>query len=149
MKQQAYMLMILTICLLSCSTSRLTESSKLDKKAIQQSMAKALEWQEANPIFSKAPTDWTNGAYYTGVTRAHQATGDQVYLDALTEMANRNKWQPWERFFHADDLVICYAYLYLNSLDPGKADLGPTAQIIEDHLHKPHSWREGVEDGGR
>ena len=28
----------------------------------QQAMLKAMQWQEANPIFTKAPTDWTNGA---------------------------------------------------------------------------------------
>jgi rhamnogalacturonyl hydrolase YesR len=147
MKIQIYLPLILSMGLLSCKVTNKAITSKAGQKDIEVAMAKALTWQEAHPIFAKAPTDWTNGAYYTGVTRAHQATRQKAYLDALTSMASRNKWQPWERFYHADDLVICYSYLYLNSLDPDKADLKPTEQIIEDHLYKPHIWREGVEDG--
>jgi rhamnogalacturonyl hydrolase YesR len=147
MKFQIYTLLLIYLGLVSCKITDKATTAKVVKADIEEAMAKALAWQEANPIFSKAPTDWTNGAYYTGVTRAHQATGQKIYLDALTSMASRNAWQPWERFYHADDLVICYSYLYLNSLDPGKADLKPTEQIIKDHLYKPHSWREGVEDG--
>jgi hypothetical protein len=29
--------------------------------SIRQSMLRAMAWQEANPIYAKAPTDWTNG----------------------------------------------------------------------------------------
>ena len=147
MKIQRYTWLLLVTVLLSCNTAEKALSSKEGKAEIESAMAKALAWQEANPIFSKAPTDWTNGAYYVGVTRAHQATGQEIYLDALTDMATRNEWQPWERFFHADDLVICYSYLYLNSLNYEQANLQPTEAIIEDHLYKPHAWREGVEDG--
>ena len=114
------------------------------KQAIEQAMVKALQWQEANPIFAKAPTDWTNGAYYTGVTKAHQATQNKAFLDALNAMAARNKWQPFERFYHADDLAITYAYLYLNSLKQPGVNLTPTDTIIQQHLYKPHPWREGI-----
>jgi unsaturated rhamnogalacturonyl hydrolase len=48
----------------------------------------ALSWQEANPIFAKGPTDWTNGAFYIGVYKAHQATN---YLNVLSQMAVRNE----------------------------------------------------------
>lgn len=129
---------LLVIYMQSCQTKRTPD--------IKESMVMALKWQEANPIFSQDPTDWTNGAYYTGVTRAHQVTKDQVYLNALTQMGIRNGWKPWERFYHADDLVICYSYLYLNSLGVDGVDLQPTDSIIQDHLYKPHPWREGIED---
>ena len=46
-------------------------------------MIKALEWQEAHPIFAIAPTDWTDGAYYTGVARAHKATKDHDVYGCL------------------------------------------------------------------
>lgn len=142
MKSRTIFLALLALALLSCTTD-----SKMGKPEITQAMVKALQWQEANPIFAKAPTDWTNGAYYTGVVRAHQATQNKAFLDALTAMGIRNQWQPWERFYHADDLVICYSYLYVHSLNPGVVDLQPTDSIIQDHLYRPHPWREGVEDG--
>ncbi len=126
----------------SCKTTY-----KLNQSSIQDSMLKAMEWQEANPIQAKAPTDWTNGAYYIGVVRAHKATYNKKYQDALTNMAIRNNWQPWKRFYHADDMAICYSYIYLKSLGIKDVNLQPTDTIIYDHLNKPHEWKEGVKDG--
>ena len=108
-----------------------------------QAMLKAMQWQEANPIFAKAPTDWTNGAYYVGVVKAHEATKNMEYLGALKSMAIRNSWKPWERFYHADDMNICYSYLYLNALGETNVDLAPTSAIIKDHLYKPYAWKNG------
>ena len=109
----------------------------------QQAMIKAMQWQEANPIFTKAPTDWTNGAYYVGVVKAHEATKNMEYLEALKSMAIRNNWKPWERFYHADDMNICYSYLYLNTLGETNVNLAPTSAIIKDHLYKPYAWKNG------
>jgi len=126
------------VCLQSCQTNN-------DNKdwTDQEAMLMALTWQEANPIFAKAPTDWTNGAYYTGVYKAHQSTKNDVYLDALFQMAVRNEWKPWERYFHADDLAITSSYLYLKSLSVDGVDLRFTDSIIQQHLYKPSDWREG------
>jgi unsaturated rhamnogalacturonyl hydrolase len=108
-------------------------------------MIKAMQWQEINPIFARGPTDWTNGAYYTGVYRAHQATKNETFFKVLVQMAERNEWKPWERFYHADDLTICSSYLYLESIGLEEVNLQPTDTIIHQHLFKPHEWKEGVE----
>lgn len=127
--------------LISCKTTQ--PRNELHKEATQMAMMNAMIWQEANPIFAKSPTDWTNGAYYLGVVKAHQATKDKTYLNILNAMAVRNAWKPWERFFHADDMNICYSYLYLKSLGLD-ANLHPTETIVQDHLYKPHPWKDGV-----
>jgi rhamnogalacturonyl hydrolase YesR len=116
----------------------ITKSASTD-----QVMLKAMQWQEANPIFTKSPTDWTNGAYYVGVVKAHESTKNKEYLGALKSMAVRNNWKPWERFYHADDMNICYSYLYLNTLGETNVDLAPTSTIIKDHLYKPYAWKNG------
>ncbi len=134
--------LVLTLfSLLSCKTPTKTSGTNA---TIEQAMVKALAWQEANPIQAKSPTDWTNGAYYIGVVQAHKATKSKIFLDALTSMADRNKWQPWERFYHADDLAICNPYLYLNAIGAKNVNLKPTDDIIKDHLNKPHAWRDGT-----
>ncbi len=130
------------IFLLSCKTIK--KSTGIEKTVTQQAMLKALKWQEANPIFAKAPTDWTNGAYYVGVVKSHESTHDKAFLDALQSMAVRNEWKPWERFYHADDIIISYSYLYLKSLGETNANLQPTADFINDHLHKPYFWKDGT-----
>lgn len=114
-----------------------------------KAMVKALEWQEDHPIISESPTDWTNGAYYAGVCRAHASTHDEAYLEALVEMGRTNKWQPWERYYHADDLAICSSYLYLKSQGVQDVEVLPTAQIINDHLFKSHQWKHADESSNQ
>lgn len=141
-----------TIFFIFCFTAlsaQQKEELNLNKNDIKKSMVKAMEWQEENPIHAKAPTDWTNGAYYTGVVRAHKVTGSKKFKKALIKMGERNDWQPYERFYHADDLAICYSYLYLESLGVKKVNLGPTKNIIHDHLFKPHAWKDGSEGGDK
>ena len=104
-----------------------------EEASIRQSMLRAMAWQEANPIYAKAPTDWTNGAYYLGVSKAHEATKDTAFIKALKQMAVRNDWKPWERFYHADDMNICYSYLYLKRLGIPEANLQPSEKIINEH----------------
>ena len=79
-------------------------------------MIRALQWQEANPIYAKAPTDWSNGTYVS-VSRVHDDTKNKWFFTALKDIGVRNDWQPWERFFHADDLVIGYSYLCVHSIE--------------------------------
>jgi hypothetical protein len=140
---QTYFLFFFAIILLeSCKTVRVKESKM--NASIQESMSKAIKWQELNPIFAKSPTDWTNGAYYLGVVKAHESTKNNDFLTVLKSMAKRNAWKPWERFYHADDMNICYSYLYLNSVDHLNANLLPTDSFIKDHLYKPHPWKSGL-----
>ncbi len=117
----------------------------LSPQNTKEAMLKAVKWQEAHPVFAKAPTDWTNGAYYTGVVKAHEATSDINYLNTLKSMAKRNNYQPWERYYHADDLAICYSYIYLKSIGED-ADLAPTSKIVQDHLYKDHEWKSNAKD---
>lgn len=108
-----------------------------------EAMTKALEWQEVHPINAIAPTDWTNGVYYLGVSRAHKATEDQKYLAALKTMAYNNEYKTCHRFFHADDLTISYAYLHINTTREHLVDLEHTDTFIQDHLYREHPWRNG------
>jgi unsaturated rhamnogalacturonyl hydrolase len=125
----------------SCKTSAGLGKSK--SAEIEQQLLKALAWQEANPIQAKAPTDWTNGAYYTGVMKAHQNTNNRAFYEAMLNMGRRNKWQTWERLFHADDVVISNAYLHLNKLGNSEADLTATNRFIQAHLFEPQDWKIG------
>lgn len=132
------------VCSLLYASSLMAQ--QLDNQEIENAMVHAMEWQEQHPIMAVAPTDWTNGAYYVGVTKAHQTTKNAIFLAALKNMGYWNEWKPWERFYHADDIIISYSYLYLNGIRKNWADLGPTDTFIQDHLYKAHAWREGIED---
>ena len=105
-------------------------------------MVKAMEWQEQHPIIALAPTDWTNGVYYKGVTKAYQATQDQKFLAALKSMGYRNGWNPLYRTHHADDISIAYTYLFASTTRKDFVNLKPTKEWLDKHLIQPNEWNE-------
>lgn len=119
---------------------------KIERWNDKEAMVKAMEWQEAHPIFSLAPTDWTNGVYYKGVCEAFQATNDQRYLAALKAMGHKNEWKPLYRVHHADDISIAYSYLFTSTTRRNLVDLEPTKDWLDKHLMKANEWNgKGVE----
>ncbi len=80
MKPTITLSLILTLLV---STYLPAQSTPFSKKSIQQSMKAAMQWQLAHT--KHALNDWTNGAFYTGITQAWLATKDKDYLnDAKT-----------------------------------------------------------------
>ena len=132
--------------LINCSVAQQTAAQKdPDNTPIKKAMIKALEWQEVHPIMALAPTDWTNGAYYVGVARAHKVTKNMMYMAALKNQGYWNNWQTFKRLHHADDVAISYSYLYIDMTDRRKnfVDLEPTKKFIDAHLYEPDAWKEG------
>lgn len=140
---------IAVLMLFSCSKAQKTTSDEkdvFDETQIKKSMIMALEWQEAHPIFAIHPTDWTNGAYYTGVARAHKTTKNIMYMAALKKQAVHNDWKPFKRLHHADDIAISYSYLYvaMNEKRRNFADLEPTKNFLDVHLYEDNNWKAGT-----
>ena len=145
-----FQLLFLAIFLLSCSSKQsVNAQTNIDKEAVKAAMIKALEWQEAHPIFAIHPTDWTAGAYYTGVSRAHKATKDMMYMAYLKNQAVKNNWQTYKRLHHADDVAISYSYLYISKAEKRRnfVDLEPTKNFLDVHLFEDDNWKSGKHPG--
>lgn len=140
--------LLAVLTLFSCSVSqKVTAQKSINNTEVKNAMIDALEWQEAHPIFAIAPTDWTAGAYYTGVARAHNATKDMMYMAALKNQGYWNNWQTYKRMHHADDVAISYSYLYVNKNGGRKnfVDLEPTKKFIDTHLYEDDNWKAGTD----
>ena len=98
-------------------------------KFIKAQLLKTTRWQLAHPRHSV--TDWTNGAFYSGVFAAYQATKSKLILDSLLAMGERTRWQPAPRYDHADDIAICQTYLNLYRLKKDRRMLAPTLAVVE------------------
>ncbi len=131
------------LALLAACTTKTKSALSASPTETKAAMLSAFRWQEAHPMQSEKPTDWTNGAFYTGVARAHKATGNPAYLKGIEDMGAKYNWQTWERYNHADDIAIAYAYLYLDEQKPGTVDMAPTKAWIADHLYRDHEWKQG------
>ncbi|WP_248722394.1 glycoside hydrolase family 105 protein [Seonamhaeicola sp. ML3] len=136
------------VLLFNCSTAqKATEVKPIDKASVKSAMIKALEWQETHPIFAISPTDWTAGAYYVGVTRAHKATNDMMYMAALKNQGYWNNWQTYKRLHHADDVAISYSYIYIDMKGGRRnfVDLEPTKKFLDAHLYDDDNWKAGTD----
>ena len=102
---------------------------------IKKQLLNATRWQLAHP--KHKVTDWTNGAFYSGVFAAYQATKSKLILDSLLAMGERTKWQPDRRYDHADDIVICQTYLNLYRLKKDRRIIEPTLAGVEKFRSEP------------
>ncbi len=100
-----------------------------DKNYIKNTMIKIADWQLKNPKHTL--TDWTNGAFYTGVFAAYETTQSQKILDSLMAMGERNKWKTHNRFDHADDIAISQTYIDLYRLKKDKNMIQATLDSVQ------------------
>ena len=94
-----------------------TENNKKVFKAgyIKKMMKSVTEWQIKNP--KHEPTDWTNGAFYAGVTAAWKTTKSKDIYQNLMDLGNTTGWKPGKRWYHADDIAICQTYVDLYKIE--------------------------------
>jgi unsaturated rhamnogalacturonyl hydrolase len=111
------------------------EAAYFKPKFIKDQLLKTTRWQLAHPRHKV--TDWTNGAFYSGVFAAYQTTKSKLILDSLLAMGERTHWQPDRRYDHADDIVICQTYLNLYRLKKDRRMIAPTLAVVEKFRTEP------------
>jgi rhamnogalacturonyl hydrolase YesR len=80
---------------------------------------------------------WIDCAMYTGLTAAHRATRDPVYLDSTEAWAERLDWQLGPRVRHADDQCVGQVYLEMHEERPNVADIAPTLSRMTTVMADP------------
>ena len=81
-------------------------------------MERVADWQLAHPARHK-PTDWTQGAFYTGVMALDEISASPRFREAMVRMGETNQWKLGPRKYHADDHVVgqTYAELFMRYHD--------------------------------
>jgi rhamnogalacturonyl hydrolase YesR len=120
--------------------------SKQDKvfqpKQIKKAMINAALWQLANPKHEL--WDWTNGAFYAGISAAYKTTGDKKLLEAMIKMGQANQWKPGPRIQHADDIAICQTYIDAFRIKKDQSMIQPFIDNMEKFLVTPYPVK-GIE----
>jgi unsaturated rhamnogalacturonyl hydrolase len=112
---------ILILCLL---TQSVWAQKEFKPAFIKSKMEQVTAWQLANPLHH--PTDWTNGAFYAGVTAAYETTQKQWILDSLMALGERTNWKPGHRYDHADDIAISQTYIDVSRIKKDESFIKPT-----------------------
>jgi len=136
-------LFLIAIFLLTfVSWAKVKKDSEFQPKYIKKAMAKAALWQLAHPKHEL--WDWTNGAFYAGISAAYRTTHDKELLQAMVKMGEANQWKPGPRLQHADDIAICQTYVIVIRIKKVKAMIQPFIDNMEQFLATPYPVK-GIE----
>ncbi len=103
---------------------------------IKKTMKKVTEWQLKNP--NHALTDWTNGAFYAGVSAAWQTTKSKGIYQAMLDMGKATQWKPGKRWYHADDIAICQTYVDVYKIEKKQEMIQPFIDTLAIFMKKPY-----------
>ncbi|MDR1170718.1 MAG: glycoside hydrolase family 88 protein [Prevotellaceae bacterium] len=111
-------------------------------ETIKAVMLKTAKWQIEHP--KHASNDWTNGAFYAGLYAAWETTKSKDLYRALTDMGNSTKWRPLNRWYHADDIVICQTYIDIYRKEKKREMIQATLDTVDKLLANPYPVK-GIE----
>jgi rhamnogalacturonyl hydrolase YesR len=80
---------------------------------------------------------WQQGAFWVGMTRFADVTGEKRFADAILAMGKANQWTPGKRLLHADDHVIAQSYLWAARHGAGPEAIAPLRTSFDTILAKP------------
>ncbi|OAM90430.1 glycoside hydrolase family 88 protein [Termitidicoccus mucosus] len=123
-----------------CIGASAASTQKSMQPEIVVAMGKAADWQLAAEIKPKqSPTDWINGAFYTGLMATAETSPSPRFREALIKIGETNQWKIGRRTYHADDHCVAQAYLelYLSDKNPKQhADWIKTTRERFDYILK-------------
>ena len=123
-------------------------SAEISRGAILRVMTAAADWQLAHPS-TRAPDDWTQAAFYTGVMALAGVTDSPTYADAMRAMGAKNQWRPGVRPGHADDYAVIATYAKLYQRDMDRRQLAPALALFnflaERKYDEPLTWGGSIE----
>ena len=113
-------------------------SAGLLETEIRTIAGRAADWQLAH--LKHEPREWPPAVFYAGVMAMYEATGEPKYLEAMTEMGERNRWEPGPRYRHADDHAVAQTYLDLYRIERDPSRYEPFQASIDKMMNTPRQW---------
>ena len=86
---------------------------------------------------SRDPKSWEQGAFWVGMTRFADVSGEPRFRRAILDMGRANAWKPGPRLYHADDHVIAQSYLWAARHGAGAEAIAPLRASFDAILAKP------------
>ena len=126
------------------TTDRLFNDGQIKKR-----MIKAACWQLDHPQYETKVTDWTNGAFYSGLFAAYQTTKSKKLFRALYKMGESNGWEMGPSLHHADDHAIPQTYIDMYRLTGEEKMIEPYTLSAEKFMTTHYSETPGLENAIR
>lgn len=97
------------------------------------------DWQIRNQpkVIHQYALDWTNGAWYKGLSVWAKETDNERYFDFLKSQGEKNGWNVFFRPYHADDVCVAQMYFDLYKRYGNKDILKRTKERLEYVIQNP------------
>jgi rhamnogalacturonyl hydrolase YesR len=86
---------------------------------------------------SQQPLSWQQGAFWVGMTRLAEASGEKRFREAILKQGRANQWKLGPRTWHADDHVIGQSYLWAARHGAGAEAIAQLRATFDGILAKP------------
>ena len=83
------------------------------------------------------PRSWQQGAFWVGMTRLADVSGEKRFREAILAMGRAKQWKPGPRLYHADDHVIAQSYLWAARHGAGAEAIAPLRASFDAILARP------------
>ena len=105
---------------------------------IQEICDRVATWQIKNQSSVKHHAlDWTNGAWYKGLSEWAKETYNETYFDFLKAQGERHGYNVYYRPYHADDICVSQMYLELYNRYGNKNFIAHTIERLDYVINKP------------
>jgi len=129
--------LLILVFIASASFSKTNNNKKIFSPGyIRKTMNNVADWQLKNPRHEL--TDWTNGAFYAGVSAAWKTTKSKTIYQAMIDMGKANNWKPGKRWYHADDIAICQTYVDVYKVEKNQEMIQPFIDTLAILMKNPY-----------
>ncbi|MBI9017283.1 MAG: glycoside hydrolase family 88 protein [Phycisphaerae bacterium] len=142
MLKQISLLLIAMFLFTGCNTFGSKAQVTQEQAKIAQTVSKVCKWMLDNRTETaggkRHDTNWTVGAWYSGVYAAYDLTKNPEFLKPLMAMETTTQWKVGRSPLFADDQCIAQTYLdlYMNvKKDP--AMIANTQKVLDSMMAKP------------
>ncbi|MFI3266236.1 MAG: glycoside hydrolase family 88 protein [Rikenellaceae bacterium] len=130
MKKRLLFLSAACLAIFSCAEpAQEGFSAAMETEAISEVCDAVTSWQIAHHgEFPRSTGDWTNGAFYKGITEWSKVSGQDTYYPFLINIGEKDNWDLLGRIYHADDVCVGQMYFDLFERD---GDANKVAKVYE------------------
>lgn len=146
MRKIVFFIAAISLSLAGCAKKN--NDDVFEVRNIKSQLEKVTRWQFKNP--KHASCDWTNGAFYTGVFAAWEATKADFIYQGMMDMGNQAEWRPCDTgpMDRANDVAISQTFIDLYRIEKKDEMIRPTIDTLNQFIeriykpkgHKVQKW---------
>ena len=131
-----YVFYLCLMFLLLHSSCQCAKTDVFGSEYIDSTIVKVIDWQMKHPKHD--PRDWTNAALYSGMYAAWEVTHSNRIYELLMNVGESVEWQPFSRWYHADDIAVCQTYIDLYRREGKAKMIQPTIDTLNMLINQPY-----------